>query len=119
MKVSWSLRKKLVYTVLAASLLTVALFSVFIKLIINDYFDRQSAARLEFVHEQGTQQVRSNLAIFKDRIQTSFGGTAALRSVSSSGILGDRLPRTQAERNEVARMLQAIQGEAKLSLITV
>ena len=51
-----SLRKKLVYTFLGGSLLTVLLFSVVIKGIMNDYFQRLAEVRLAFVSEQGQRE---------------------------------------------------------------
>ena len=48
-----SLRNKLVYTFLAGSLLTVALFGLVIKGIMNDYFQRLAAARRDFISAQG------------------------------------------------------------------
>src|SRR5262249_59548451 len=44
-----SLRKKLVYTLLGGSLLTVVLFSLVIKEIMNDYFQRLAEVRLQYV----------------------------------------------------------------------
>ncbi|MBI4475462.1 MAG: HAMP domain-containing protein [Acidobacteria bacterium] len=114
----WSLRKKLVYTVLAASLLTVLLFGVVIQRIIDDYFEQQSAARQTFIREQGVQAVRANLTLFKARLR-NMGGTTALRTLSVSGILADRLPDTQAEREEIAKTLRAIQTDARLSFVTI
>jgi len=52
-----SLRKKLVYTFLAGSLVTVVLFSLVIKGIMNDYFQRLGEVRLQFVAEQGERLV--------------------------------------------------------------
>jgi two-component system NtrC family sensor kinase len=115
-----SLRKKLAYTFLACALLMVVLFSLVIKAIITDYFERQSVMRLEFVREQGKQSVRTNLAIFKDGFQEFFRtGTAALNAICRPGYLGDRLPRTETERADTARILQNIQHHTKFSLITV
>ena len=61
-----SLRKKLVYTFLGGSLLTVGLFSLVIKGIMNDYFQRLADVRLQFVSELGQREIRTNVTIFKD-----------------------------------------------------
>jgi two-component system, NtrC family, sensor kinase len=115
-----SIRKKLAYTFLVGSLLTVVLFGLAIKGILTEYFRRQSTARMQFVEDQGTRAVRTNLAIFKERLQR-MSGSVALGYLSRTGILGDRFPelsRSPQERERTARLLQEIQSDAKLSLIT-
>ena len=71
-----SLRKKLVYTFLGGSLLTVLLFSIVIKEIMNDYFRRLADVRLQFVSELGQREIRTNVAIFQDAFQNIFDGMA-------------------------------------------
>src|SRR5215471_7016100 len=61
-----SLRKKLATTFLAGSLLTVVLFSLAINRIVRDYFQTQAAVNRQFVQDQSRQEVRANLAFFKD-----------------------------------------------------
>jgi two-component system NtrC family sensor kinase len=115
-----SLRNKLVYTFVAGSLLTVLLFSVVIKGIMNDYFDRLSAVRREFVQEQGRRDIQTNIGLFKDSFQDIFGEiTSAVAVLSQTGVIGDRLPGTQAERLRLAEALRETQREAELSMITV
>src|SRR5207244_5932508 len=91
--------------------------------IIIDYFQTQTAVDRQFVEDQSRQEVRSNLRIFKDRIQQTFSaGTVALNSLIRSGLLGDRLGgavRSREERESIARILQNIQNQARLDLITV
>ena len=67
-----SLRKKLIYTFLGGSLLTVLLFAIVIKGIMNDYFQRLAEVRLQFVSEQGDREIRTNVAIFKDTFEDIF-----------------------------------------------
>src|SRR5437879_4646887 len=115
-----SLRKKLIYTFLGGSLLTVLLFSIVIKGIMNDYFQRLGEVRLQFVSEQGEREIRTNVAIFKDAFQDIFRSiTITVEALATSGIIGDHLPQTPEERNEMARMLQRVQQEAKLSIFTI
>jgi two-component system NtrC family sensor kinase len=115
-----SLRKKLVYTFLGGSLLTVLLFGIVIKGIMNDYFQRLADVRLQFVSDQGEREIRTNVAIFKDAFQNIFEGiTTAIGSLAQSGALGEHLPRTQAERDSTANMLKRVQQETKLSMITL
>ncbi len=118
-----SLRKKLAYTFLFGSLLIVILFSLVIKVIVNDYFQRQSAVSRQFVRDQSLEAVRTNLTIFKDRIRQSFAsGTTALDSLCESGLLGDRFDRlllNSKDREATAKVLQTIQNQSKLSVITV
>src|SRR6266850_4967217 len=115
-----SLRSKLVYTFLAGSILTVLLFSLVIKGIMNDYFQRLGAVRLQFVSEQGQRDIRTNVAIFKDAFRDIFGGfTTSISAFSQSGSIGDRLPQTQMERNRMAEVLQQAELENKLSMITI
>jgi signal transduction histidine kinase len=115
-----SLRRKLVYTFLGGSLLTVVLFSIGIKEIMNDYFQSLAKVRLEFVSEQGEQGVRTNVAIFKDAFQTIFDNMATtVGALAQSGAIADRLPRTAEERRSMAEMLQRVQREAMISMITV
>ena len=115
-----SLRKKLVYTFLGGSLLTVLLFSVVIKGIMNDYFRRLGEVRLQFVSEQGQREIRTNVAIFKDSFQDIFHSiTTTVGSLATSGAIGNHLPKTPDERREMARMLQRVQKEAQLSIFTI
>src|SRR5438552_3434843 len=115
-----SLRKKLVYTFLAGSLLTVLLFSLVIKGIMNDYFRRLGEVRLQFVSEQGQRETRTNVAIFKNEFQNIFSGiTSTISALSQSGVIGDRLPQTDEERHRLAEMLRGVQRDAKLSMITI
>ncbi len=115
-----SLRKKLVYTFLAGSLLTVLLFSLVIKGIMNDYFRRLAEVRLQFVSEQGQREVRTNVAIFKDEFQRIFDGmTATVGALAQSGTIGDHLFHIDTERRRMAEMLRKVQRETKLSMITI
>jgi two-component system NtrC family sensor kinase len=115
-----SLRNKLVYTFVAGSLVTVLLFSLVIKFIMNDYFQRLGAVRLQFVEEQGQRDIRTNMAIFKDAFEDRFTEIrAAIGTLSQSGILGDRLPGTAAERRQMAEILRQPLTEEKLSMITI
>ena len=115
-----SLRKKLIYTFLGGSLLTVLLFAIVIKGIMNDYFQRLAEVRLQFVSEQGDREIRTNVAIFKDTFEDIFESTrTAVGALAESGAIGDRLPRTRVERERMAGMLQRVESEAKLSLFTV
>src|SRR5438067_5036732 len=110
-----SLRKKLVYTFLGGSLLTVLLFSIVIKGIMNDYFQRLAEVRLQFVSEQGQREIRTNVAIFKNAFQNIFKGiTTSIGALAQSGAIGDHLPQNQAERRKLADMLQRVQREANL-----
>src|SRR5258708_1090450 len=100
-----SLRKKLVYTFLGGSLLTVVLFSVVIKEIMNDYFQRLAEVRLQFVSEQGQREIRTNVAIFKDSFQNIFDSMATtIGALAESGTIGDHLPQTPEERRRMADM---------------
>src|SRR5437870_883788 len=115
-----SLRKKLIYTFLGGSLLTVLLFSIVIKGIMNDYFQRLGEVRLQFVSEQGQREIRTNVAIFKDAFQDIFSSiTTTVGALAKSGVIGDHLPRTPDERREMAGMLQRVQKDAKLSMFTI
>jgi signal transduction histidine kinase len=115
-----SLRKKLVYTFLAGSLLTVALFGVGIKGIMNDYFQRLAEVRLQFVSDQGQREFRTNLAIFEGVFQNFFERSAStIGALAQSGAIGDHLPRSQDERHKLADMLQRVERESSLSMITV
>ncbi|HYR44173.1 MAG TPA: ATP-binding protein [Terriglobia bacterium] len=115
-----SLRKKLVYTFLGGSLLTVLLFSIVIKGIMNDYFQRLGEVRLQFVSELGQREIRTNVAIFKDSFQDIFRSIkTTVGTLVTSGVIGDHLPQTPEERHEMARMLQRVQKEAKLSIFTI
>jgi signal transduction histidine kinase len=115
-----SLRKKLIYTFLAGSLLTVLLFSLVIKGIMNDYFKRLGEVRLAFVQEQGERAVRTNVGIFKDEFQKIFDGmTTTVGALAQSGAIGDRLPQTHADRHRMAEVLRRIQQETKLSMTTI
>jgi two-component system, NtrC family, sensor kinase len=118
-----SLRKKLASTFLVGSLITVVLFSLVIKGIVNDYFQRQSAVSRQFIQDQSTEAVRTNLKILKDRIQQTFAsGKTAIDALCASGWLGDQfgaIGRNPRERESAARLLRAIQEESTLSLITL
>lgn len=114
------LRKKLVLTFLAGSLLTVALFGLVIKGIMNDYFQRLADVRLQFVTVQGQNEVRTNVAIFKDAFQNIFDGvTTTVGALAQSGVIGDHLPQNQTERHKLAGILQRVEHETSLSMITV
>jgi signal transduction histidine kinase len=115
-----SLRKKLVYTFLGGSLLTVGLFSLVIKGIMNDYFQRLADVRLQFVSELGQREVRTNVAIFRDAFQNIFDSMATtIGALAQSGAIADHLPPTAEERRRMAEMLLRVQREAKISMITV
>src|SRR5262245_40486596 len=115
-----SLRKKLIYTFLGGSLLTVVLFSVVIKGIMNDYFQRLAEVRLQFVSEQGEREVRTNVAIYKDAFQKIFDSMAStVGALAQSGAIGDRLPRNVEERRRLADMLRHVEREARISMISV
>src|SRR5215467_13340993 len=118
-----SLRQKLATTFLAGSLLTVVLFSLAINRIVSDYFQTQAAVNRQFVQDQSRQEVRANLAFFKDRIQQTFAaGTVALNSLTQSGLLGDQVRaamRSNEQRVSTAKVLQVLQTQARLSFITV
>ena len=114
-----SLRKKLVYSFLGGSLLTVLLFSIVIKEIMNDYFQRLSEVRLQFVSDLGQREIRTNVAIFKDTFKDIFDGmTTTVGAIAQSGAIGEHLPQNQAERRRFADMLQQVQKEARISMIT-
>jgi signal transduction histidine kinase len=115
-----SLRKKLIYTFLGGSLLTVVLFSIGIKEIMNDYFQRLAEVRLEFVSDQGQQGVRTNVAIFKDSFQNIFESMATtVGALAQSGAIADRLPASAEERRRMADMLRRVQREGHISLFNV
>jgi two-component system NtrC family sensor kinase len=115
-----SLRQKLVYTFLGGSLLTILLFSIVIKGIMNDYIQRLAEVRLQFVSAQGEREIRTNVAIFKDAFQNIFESMAtAVGALAQSGAVGDHLPETPAERRRMAGLLQRVQHEANLSMITL
>src|SRR5215467_9596909 len=115
-----SLRKKLVYTFLGGSLLTVVLFSIGIKEIMNDYFQHLAEVRLQYVSELGQREIRTNVAIFKDAFQNIFDGMApTVGSLAQSGAIGDHLPQSAEERRRMSDMLQRVQREAKISMFTV
>jgi two-component system NtrC family sensor kinase len=115
-----SLRKKLVYTFLGGSLLTVLLFSIVIKGIMNDYIQRLAEVRLQFVSEQGQREIRTNVAIFKDAFQNIFESiTTTVGALAQSGVIGNHLPQTRAERHKMADMLLRVQHETNLSMITL
>ena len=109
-----SLRKKFVYTFLAGSLVTVLLFSLVIKGIMNDYFRRLGEVRLEFVSEQGQRAVRTNVTVFKDEFQKIFSGmTTAVGALAQSGVIGDRMPQTQPERGRMDGSGRRISGPGR------
>lgn len=115
-----SLRSKLVYTFLGGSLITVLLFSLVIKGIINDYFTRLSEVRLQFVQEQGQREIRTNVVIFKDAFQDIFDAISTpVGALAQSGAIGDELPRSQPERSRMADMLRQVQRDTKLSMLTI
>jgi two-component system, NtrC family, sensor kinase len=115
-----SLRKKLIYTFVAGSLLTVILFSLVIKGIMNDYFQRLAEVRLQFVEDQEQREIRTNVAIFKDSFQSVFESiTTTVGSLAESGALGDHLPRNQAERRQLAGILKQVERGAHLSMFTI
>src|SRR5437762_8385487 len=106
-----SLRKKLVYTFLGGSLLTVLLFGLVLKGIMNDYFQRLAEVRLQFVSEQGQREIRTNVAIFKDAFQDIFRNiTTAVGTLAQSGVIGDHLPESQAERSQMGRCCSAFRN---------
>src|ERR1044072_1351171 len=113
-----SLRRKLVYTFLGGSLLTVVFFSIGIKEIMNDYFQHLADVRLQFVSEQGDNQVKTNVAIFKTAFQTIFDNIAnTIGARADSGPSGDRLPQTDDDRRRASEVLQRVQRAAKISMI--
>jgi two-component system NtrC family sensor kinase len=115
-----SLRKKLIYTFVAGSLLTVILFSLVIKGIMNDYFQRLAEVRLQFIEDLGQREIRTNLAIFKDSLHNIFESIATTAgSLAESGAIGDRLPGNQAERHKLATVLQQVEQGDQLSMITI
>jgi hypothetical protein len=104
-----SLRKKLVYTFLGGSLLTVVLFSIGIKEIMNDYFQHLADVRLQFVSEQGQREIQTNVAIFKDDFENIFESMdTAIGALARSGAIGDHVSKTQEERRRLAEMLQRV-----------
>jgi two-component system NtrC family sensor kinase len=115
-----SLRRKLIYTFLGGSLLTVVLVSIGIKEIMNDYFEHLAQVRLQFVTEQVEADVRTNVSVFKNGSQIIFDNMATtLGALAQSGAIGDRLPKTAAERSQMVDMLEKLQREAKISLLMV
>ena len=101
-------------------MLTVLLFSLVIKGIMNDYFRRLGEVRLQFVSEQGQRETRTNVGIFNHEFQNIFSGiTSTISALSQSGVIGDRLPQTAEERYRMAEMLRRVQRDAKLSMITI
>jgi two-component system NtrC family sensor kinase len=115
-----SLRKKLIYTFVAGSLLTVLLFSLVIKGIMNDYFRRLAEVRLQFVEDQEKREMATNVAIFKDSFQGVFESiTTTVGSLAESGAIGDHLPRNQAERRKLAGILQQVERGDHLSMFTI
>jgi two-component system NtrC family sensor kinase len=120
MTIRLSLRWKLVYTFLAGAVLTVVLFSVVIKEIMNDYFLRLAEVRMRFIDEVAEQEIRTNVAIFKDAFQRIFDNMATtVGALAQSGAIGDRLPETDEDRIRMSEMLRRLQREAKISMITV
>src|SRR5438045_3528295 len=115
-----SLRNKLIYTFLGGSLLTVLLFAVVIKVIMNDYFHRLAEVRLQFVSDLGEQAILKNAAIFKDSFDDIFESIkTAVGALAQTGVIGDRVPQNKIERERMAALLQRVEREAKLSMITV
>src|SRR5437867_3317232 len=102
-----SLRKKLVYTFLGGSLLTVGLFSLVIKGIMNDYFQRLADVRLQFVSELGQREIRTNVTIFKISSTAWPRRLARLRSLARSAIICRKLPRNAAEWRKCCIALNA------------
>ena len=120
MTIRLSLRYKLIYTFLAGSLLTVALFGVVIKGIMNDYFQRLAEARHNFVTDQGQREVFTNVAIYKEAFHNIFEGiNTTVGALAKTGAIGDHLPQTPAERHKLADMLQRVEREMGLSMLTV
>src|SRR5215471_16973212 len=115
-----SLRNKLIYTFLGGSLLTVLLFAGVIKVIMNDYFQRLAEVRLQFVSDMGEQAIRKNVAIFKDTFDDIFESIkTSVGALAQTGVIGDHLPTNKVERDRMAALLQRVEHEAKLSMITV
>src|SRR5215471_7457598 len=115
-----SLRNKLIYTFLAGSLLTVALFGVVIKGIMNDYFQRLAEARHDFVTDKGQREVRTNVAIYKEAFHNIFDGINTTgAALAETGAIGDHLPQTPAERHKLADMLQRVERQMGFSMLTV
>src|SRR5215475_1386137 len=115
-----SLRNKLIYTFLAGSLLTVVLFGVVIKGIMNDYFQRLAEARHNFVTDQGQREVFTNVAIYKEAFHNIFEGiNTTVGALAKTGAIGDHLPQTAAERHKLADMLQRVEREMGLSMLIV
>ena len=115
-----SLRNKLIYTFLAGSLLTVVLFGVVIKGIMNDYFQRLAEARHNFVTDQGQREVRTNVAIYKEAFHNIFDGiNTTVAALAETGAIGDHLPQTPAERHKLADMLQRVERQMGFSMLTV
>jgi signal transduction histidine kinase len=68
----------------------------------------------------GQREIRTNVAIFKSAFQNIFDSMAAtLGSISQSGAIGDHLPTNEDERRRIADILQRVQSEGKISMITV
>ena len=115
-----SLRKKLVYTFLGGSLLTVLLISIGIKEIMNDYVQHLSEVRLQFVSDLGQQQVATNVAIFKNAFQIIFDNMATtVGALAESGAIADQLPKNAEERRRMSEMFLRLQKKATISFITV
>lgn len=115
-----SLRNKLVYTFLAGSLLTVALFGLVIKGIMNDYFQRLAEVRLQFVNDQGQHEFRTDIAIFRSTFDNIFQRiTTTVGALAESGTIGDRLPLNPDERHKLADTLKRVEHESALSMITI
>src|SRR5262249_37899486 len=120
MRFSLSLRKRLLNSFLGASLLPIVLFSLSIRVIMNDSFPHWSELRLQYVPELGQREIRTNVAIFKDAFQNIFDGMApTVASLAQSGAIGDHLPQTAEERRRMSDLLQRVQREAKISMFTV
>jgi signal transduction histidine kinase len=60
------------------------------------------------------------VAIFKDAFQKIFDNIAAtVAALAQSGTLGDHIPQNPEERRQMAEMLQHVQRESGISMITV
>ncbi|HLH31268.1 MAG TPA: ATP-binding protein, partial [Terriglobia bacterium] len=105
---------------LGGSLVTVVLFGLVIKGIMNDYFQRLAEVRRQYISDQGERELVTNVKIFKDDFQNIFDSiTTATGALAQAGAVGDRLPQTQPERHKMADMLQHVEKETGLSMITV
>lgn len=120
MRVRRTLSKKLILAFLSGSVVIVALFSLVIRGIISDYFERQAEVRNEFVRDQGQKEVRANLAILKEDFSEALSSyAAALVPLGDSGAIGDRVTRLSTIRKDLAGLLDRLQQKTGLSMITL